>query len=99
MEERRDDGKKGTFRKYSRSLQHDTTHTGHGAQTVCGVLYWQGLILKDRKKEKSAHTKSLSTWNICLPQGGDKVYLQRSVKVERQEKQLLLKGNHDQHVL
>lgn len=42
-------GKRG---KYSRSLQHDTAHTGHGAQAVCGVLYGQGLILMNGKKTK-----------------------------------------------
>lgn len=44
-----DEGGKGKLWKHLRSLQHDTAHTGHGAQTVRGVLYGQGLILKKKK--------------------------------------------------
>lgn len=29
----------------SRCLQHDFTDAGHCAETVCGVLQWEGLIL------------------------------------------------------
>lgn len=36
--------------KYSRGLQHDTAHTGHGAQTICCVLDGQGFILKYEQK-------------------------------------------------
>lgn len=39
-------------RKYSRSLQHDAAHTGHGAQAVRGVLDGQGLVLKDGTNQK-----------------------------------------------
>ena len=52
MDRGRDDREEGKCGKYSRSLQHDTAHTGHGAQAVCGVLDGQGLILKDGGKEK-----------------------------------------------
>lgn len=38
--------------KYSRGLQHDTAHTGHGAQTICCVLDGQGFILKYEQKIK-----------------------------------------------
>ena len=29
----------------SRCLQHDLADAGHGTETVCGVLQWEGLIL------------------------------------------------------
>lgn len=30
----------------SRRLQHDSTHIGHGAETVCGFLQWKTFILQ-----------------------------------------------------
>lgn len=61
---------KGKSGKYSRSLQHDTAHTGHGAQAVCGVLDGQSLILKvGNKREistKKKHKNSikLNVWKL-----------------------------------
>lgn len=48
--------------KYSRSLQHDTAHTGHGAQAVRGVLDGQGLILKDGTNQCKKSLKMASNY-------------------------------------
>lgn len=48
----KDDGEEAECGKYSRSLQHDTAHTGHGAQAVRGVLDGQGLILTDGERKE-----------------------------------------------
>lgn len=71
-----DEGGKGKLWKHLRSLQHDTAHTGHGAQTVRGVLYGQGLILK---KKKISILYSTVKYRV-LPQGGERSYLQNPVK-------------------
>lgn len=49
----------------SRCLQHDFTDTGHGAETVCGVLQRQGLIL-----QKKNTTLSLCVWTILKTLSG-----------------------------
>lgn len=38
--------------KHSRGLQHDTAHARHGAEAVRGVLYGQGLILREGERHE-----------------------------------------------
>lgn len=37
--------------EYSRSFQHDTTHTCHSAKTICCVFNGQCLVLKQKNKQ------------------------------------------------
>lgn len=52
-------------RKHSRGLQHDTAHARHGAEAVRGVLDGQGLILRERGRER----QKLKQRNAFIEQG------------------------------
>lgn len=43
----------------SRCLQHDFTDAGHGAQTICRVLQWKSLVLKNKNKPKNQQAMHL----------------------------------------
>lgn len=70
--------------KYSRSLQHDTAHAGHGAQAVRGVLDGQGLILKDGTNQCKVSLK--------MPSNGTAIRWRQSTSAESSKGMRLVKS-------